>query len=159
MTLAKSSPTINTYFMLYNVRMQETTQRIIQLLGLYYRISWSRNARTRRHSKCYKTKLIERLVLQQKGKIYWPIFQLAELVFFRATVLNKYLLLTEFEGRTVSYGPSFFPFAYGPSAKRAGHKLKGKTRIRNLQYGPRNEVSRIFILSLRLIGRAEKEIF
>ena len=27
---------------------------------------------------------------------------------------------------------------YGPSAKRAGHKSKGKkTRIRNLQYGPR----------------------
>ena len=72
---------------------------------------------------------------------------------------DTYLLLTEFEGRIVSYGPSFFPFAYGPSAKRAGHKLKGKTRIRNLQYGPRNEVSKIFIISLRLIGRAEKEIF
>ena len=72
---------------------------------------------------------------------------------------NTYLLLTEFEGRTVTYGPSFFPFAYGPSTKRAGHKLKGKTRIRNLQYGPRNEVSKIFIISLRLIGRAEKEIF
>ena len=34
-----------------------------------------------------------------------------------------------------------------------------KTRIRNLQYGPRNEVSKIFIITLRLIGRAEKEIF
>ena len=33
----------------------------------------------------FKTKLIARLVLQQKGKIYWPIFQLAELVFFRAS--------------------------------------------------------------------------
>ena len=32
-----------------------------------------------------KTKLIARLVLRQKGKIYWPIFQLAELVFFRAS--------------------------------------------------------------------------
>ena len=31
------------------------------------------------------TKLIARLVLWQKGKIYWPIFQLAELVFFRAS--------------------------------------------------------------------------
>ena len=39
---------------------------------------------------------------------------------------NIYLLLTEFEVRTVSYGPSFFPFAYGPSAKRAGHKSTGK---------------------------------
>ena len=38
----------------------------------------------------------------------------------------KYLLLTEFEVRTVSYGPSFFPFVYGPSAKRAGHNSTGK---------------------------------
>ena len=29
-------------------------------------------------------KLIARQVLRQNGKIYWPIFQLAELVFFRA---------------------------------------------------------------------------
>ena len=36
-------------------------------------------------TKCYKTKLIANLVLRQKGKIYWPIFQLAELVFFRAS--------------------------------------------------------------------------
>ena len=28
--------------------------------------------------------------------------------------------------RTVSYVPSFFPFAYGPSAKRAGHKSTEK---------------------------------
>ena len=34
-----------------------------------------------------------------------------------------------------------------------------KTRIRNLQYGPRNKVSKIFIISPRLIRRAEKEIF
>ena len=39
---------------------------------------------------------------------------------------NTYLLLT-----------SFFPLIYGPSAKRAGHKQREKTRIRNLQYGPR----------------------
>ena len=39
---------------------------------------------------------------------------------------NKYFLLTEFEVRTVSYGPSFFPLIYGPSAKRAGHKSMGK---------------------------------
>ena len=47
----------------YNVWMQETTQRTIKLLGLLLPISWSRNARTRRHSKCYKTKLIARPVL------------------------------------------------------------------------------------------------
>ena len=39
--------------------------------------------------------------------------------------MKSYLLVTEFEVRTVSYGPSFFPFAYGPSAKRAGHKSTG----------------------------------
>ena len=39
---------------------------------------------------------------------------------------NAYLLLTEFEGRTVSYGPSFLSSFCGPNAKRAGHKSKGK---------------------------------
>ena len=33
-----------------------------------------------------------------------------------------YLLLTEFEVRAASYGLSFSPLIYGPSAKRAGHK-------------------------------------
>ena len=36
--------------------------------------------------------------------------------------MNTYLLLAEFSGRTVNYGPSFFPSIYGPSAKRAGDK-------------------------------------
>ena len=49
------------------------------------------------------------------------------------TLSVQYLLLTEFEGRTVNYDPSFSPSIYG----RAGHKSKGKTRCRNLQYGPR----------------------
>ena len=40
--------------------------------------------------------------------------------------LHKYLLLTEFEVRTVGYRPSFFPLIYGPSAKRACHKSTGK---------------------------------
>ena len=31
---------------------------------------------------------------------------------------NIYLLLTEFEARTVSYGPSFSPSIYGPSGKK-----------------------------------------
>ncbi len=35
----------------------------------------------------FKTKLIARLVQRQEGKIYWPIFQLAELVFFRASTI------------------------------------------------------------------------
>ena len=36
------------------------------------------------------------------------------------------ILLTEFEVRTVSYGLSFSPLIYGPSAKCAGHKSTGK---------------------------------
>ena len=40
--------------------------------------------------------------------------------------VNNYLLLTVFEVRTVSYGPSFSPSIYGPSAKRTGHKRRGK---------------------------------
>ena len=39
---------------------------------------------------------------------------------------NKYLLLTEFEGRTISKDRAFPSSIYGPSAKRAGHKSKGK---------------------------------
>ena len=35
-------------------------------------------------------------------------------------------LLTDFEVRTVSCGPRFFPLIYGPSAKRLGHKSTGK---------------------------------
>ena len=38
--------------------------------------------------------------------------------------VNKYFLLAECEVRTASYGPSFFPSFYGPSAKRAGHENK-----------------------------------
>ena len=45
----------------------------------------------------------------------------------------KYPLLTEFEVRTVSYGPSFFPFIYS----RMGINQRDKTRICNLQHGPR----------------------
>ena len=44
--------------------------------------------------------------------------------------------------------------------KREGHKLMGKKRG-SLTYSTdrENEVSKIFIISLRLIGHAEKEIF
>ena len=49
---------------------------------------------------------------------------------------------------------------YGPSAKRAGDKSTGKKRG-SVTYSTNreNEVSKIFIISLRLIGHAEKEIF
>ena len=55
----------------------------------------------------------------------------------------------------MSYGPSFFPFDYGPSAN---HKSMGKKRGSVACSTDReNEVSKIFIISLRLIGRAEKK--
>ena len=63
---------------------------------------------------------------------------------------NIDLLLTEFEGRTVSYGPGFFSSSiYGPSAKCAGHKSKGEKRG-SVTYSTdrENEVSKIFIISL-----------
>ena len=60
-----------------------------------------------------------------------------------------YLLLSKFEVRIVSYGPSFSPSIYGLSAKRAGHKSQGKTRG-SVTYSTdhENEVSKIFIISL-----------
>ena len=63
--------------------------------------------------------------------------------------IHIYLLLTEFEGRTVSYGPSFSPSIYDPSAKRAGHKSRGKKRG-SVTYSTdrENEDSKIFIISL-----------
>ena len=50
-----------------------------------------------------------------------------------------YLLLTEFEGRTVSYGPGFSLLDLWPEREgaRATKSKEKKKRIRNLQYGPR----------------------
>ena len=39
----------------------------------------------------------------------------------------------------------FFPLIYGPRATRLGHKSTG-TMIRNLQYGPKNEVGKILVM-------------
>ena len=68
-----------------------------------------------------------------------------------------YLLLSEFEGRTVSYGPSFFSSIYGPSAKRAGHESKWKKRG-SVTYSTdrENEVSKIFIRSLLCVWGAQE---
>ena len=44
-----------------------------------------------------------------------------------------YLLLTEFEVRTVCHGPSFLPLIYGPSAKHVGRKSMGKNEDRDVQ--------------------------
>ena len=69
--------------------MQETTQRIIKLLGLLLPDLLVKKCSYQTSLRVCKTKLIARLVLRQKGKIYWPIFQLAELVFFRASTKYK----------------------------------------------------------------------
>lgn len=66
-----------------------------------------------------------------------------------------YLILTEFKICTTSYGLSFFLFAYHAWAI----KQHEKKRIHNFQYGRRNEVSKIFIISLRLIRHTGKESF
>ena len=73
---------------LKNVWMQRTTQRRIKLLDLSVAGSLVKEILVRDVTLSVdKTKLIARLVLRQKGKIYWPIFQLAELVFFRASTM------------------------------------------------------------------------
>ena len=41
---------------------------------------------------------------------------------------KKYLLLTEFGCRAVSYGPSFFPFDLWPAGFALGPKIEGKKR-------------------------------
>ena len=63
--------------------------------------------------------------------------------------ISTYLLITEFESRTVNYGPSFSPSIYGSSAKRAGHKSKRDKRGAVIcSMARENEVSKIFIISL-----------
>jgi len=65
--------------------------------------------------------------------------------------LNIYLLLTEFEVRTVrGYGPSFFPVDLWPKLDAgAGHKSKGEKRG-SVTYSTdrEDEVSKIFMISL-----------
>ena len=67
--------------------------------------------------KCYKTKLIARLVLRQKSKIYWPIFQLAELVFFRANFFSciKYWPWRRLALLVEILANKFCPFAVVPA--------------------------------------------
>ena len=69
----------------------------------------------------------------------------------RETKENTYLLPSEFERRTVRYGPSFFPFDLWPKREARGHKSRGKTRG-SVTYGANreNEVSKIFTISLRV---------
>ena len=61
------------------------------------------------------------------------ISQYAKVVCFS---LLHTLLLTEFEGRTVSYGPSLSRSLMAQARSARAINLREKTRIRNLQYGP-----------------------
>ena len=73
----------------------------------------------------------------------------------------KNFLLAEFSVRAVNYGVDriFFPSIYDPSAKRAGHKSMEKTRIRNLQYGPKKtSLIRCLLYGFFLFGRPEKSV-
>ena len=70
--------------------MQRTTQRGIKLLDLSVAGSLVEEILVPDVTlSADKTKLIARLVLRQKGKIYWPIFQLAEIVFFTANTIRN----------------------------------------------------------------------
>ena len=54
----------------------------------------------------------------------------------------KYLLPTEFKVRTVSCGPSFFPFDLWSAPSVLGPQIVGeKMRINNLQLTDREEVN------------------
>ena len=70
----------------------------------------------------------------------------------RSKLLNVYLLLTELEVRTVSYGPSSFLFNLWPKREVCGHKQKRKKRG-SVSYSMdrEDEVSKIFIISLLCI--------
>ena len=63
----------------------------------------------------------------------------------RIKLWSTYLLLTEFEGRTVSYGPSFFPPRFMAQARSARAIKRGSVTYCTDR---ENEVSKIFIISL-----------
>lgn len=61
---------------------------------------------------------------------------------------NTYLLVTEFDGRSVSYGPRFFQVNLWPACK--GHELKRKKQGTVIYHNAREkEASKMFITSLR----------
>ena len=69
---------------------------------------------------------------------------------------SKYIsFLTRFEVRTVNYGRSFFPVHLWPKHEAREPYINGKKHSTDRE----NEASKIFIISLRLSGRAGKETF
>ena len=97
----------------------------------------------------YVTVLIYKFILDSRliTCVLACILSLSYCEFRRVLVI--YLLLTEFEVRTVSYGPSFFPLVAQINGKKGGSVTYSTDR--------ENEVSKIFIISLRLtVARARK---
>ena len=80
--------------------------------------------------------------------------------------MYKYFFLTEFEGHTVSYGPSFSPTDLCPMHNLAwATNQRVKTRIRNLQYGPRGPgwsdiyyISTVWLTGSRTISNHLKQL-
>ena len=69
----------------------------------------------------------------------------------------KCLLLTEFEGRTVSYRPRFslFDMAQARSARAINRREKNRGSV-PYSMDRENEVSKIFIISLVCVSRAQE---
>lgn len=62
--------------------------------------------------------------------------------------IHTYLLVTEFDGRSVSYRPCFFQVNLWPACK--GHELKRKKQGTVIYHNaPEKEASKMFITSLR----------
>ena len=76
----------------------------------------------------------------KQNLVYWNVSEQGK----------KYLLLTEFEGRTVSYGPSFFLLDLWPEREARGPWTEGEKKRGSVTYSAdrENEVSKIFIISL-----------
>ena len=69
-----------------------------------------------------------------KGGIYY--ITMAKVTFFRVKI---YLLLTELEGRTVSYRRCFFHFNLWPKWEEGVPWIEEETRCHNLQYKARKQ--------------------
>ena len=65
-------------------------------------------------------------------------------------VVCIYLRLAECKVRAASYGPSFSPSFYGPSAKRAGHENKEGRKRGSIPCSTdrANEANKMFIISV-----------
>ena len=79
----------------------------------------------------FQVKWLWKMLEGKKNPCYYEVHFLLASIIITATAnkpWNTYLWLTEFEGHTVNYGLRFSPLIYGPSAKRTGHKSKGKNK-------------------------------